>query len=163
MPFQAHGLFQIPPQIDVNQLPMDYVYEYKKRPNRKVTWFAACCIGFLFGFGLLTSDPKILGLVWGLIAVCFLWLLMKSPTAGIRVDEESLTLSAWREPREVPLSKIDHLEIQHWTEDSDVKLVYRDGEEEMIPFGDLPDMNTLSSIMGDFGVRMMEPNQAFNR
>jgi len=142
---------------------MENVYEYKMRPNRKVTWFAAACIGFLFGFGLLTSDPKILGLVWGLIAVCFIWLLMKSPTAGIRVDENALTLSAWRTPRVVPLDAIQHLEIQHWTDESDVKIVFHDGNEEMIPFGDLPDMTTFSDVMIDFGVRLMEPPQAFSR
>lgn len=142
---------------------MENVYEYKMRPNRKVTWFAAACIGFLLGYGYLTSDPRILAVVWALIAMCLVWLLMKSPTAGIRVDEQALTLSAWRNPRPVPLDEIEYLEVQHWTEDSDVKLVLRDGTEEMIPFGDLPDMTTFSAVMVDFGIRLLDPNQALSR
>jgi hypothetical protein len=138
---------------------MSDVYEYKRMPNRKVTWCAAACIGFLFGYGLLTSDPRILGLVWGLIAVCLLWILMKSPVAGFRLDDQTLTLAAWRKPREVPLSQIDHLQVQHWTDQSDVKLVYQDGSEEMIPFGDLPDMDTFVEVMMDFGVRLLEPSR----
>ena len=83
--------------------------------------------------------------------------LIKAPTAGIRVDAETLTLAAWRKPREVPLQDIDRLEVLHWTDESDVKLVYKDGKEEIIPFGDLPDMNTFTTVMMDFGVRLREP------
>lgn len=142
---------------------MENVYEYKMRPNRKVTWFAAACIGFLLGYGYLTSDPRIMAVVWALIAMCLVWLLMKSPTAGIRVDENELTLSAWRTPRAIPLADIDHLQVQHWTDASDVKLIYRDGSEEMIPFGDLPDMDTFSNVMFDVGIKVLEPGQAFSR
>ena len=136
---------------------MDNVYEYKMRPKRTRTGFAAACIGFLMGWGYLTSDPRILALVWALIGMCLIWLLIKAPTAGIRVDAETLTLAAWRKPREVPLQDIDRLEVLHWTDESDVKLVYKDGKEEIIPFGDLPDMNTFTTVMMDFGVRLREP------
>jgi len=142
---------------------MEHFYEYKIHPNRKLTWFAASCIGFLVGFGILTTAPHIHAVVWSLVAVCFIWLLMKSPAAGIRVDEYALTLAAFRKPRAVPLSQIDHMEIQHWTDESDVKIVFRDGREEMIPYGDLPSMNTFSEVMVAFGVRLTEPAQAFNR
>ncbi len=151
------------PETKPNLNVMNEIYEYKRRPNRKVTWFAACCIGFLFGFGLLTSNPKILGLVWGLIAVCLLWILMKSPTAGIKLDDQSLTLAAWRNPREVPLSAIDHLEVQHWTDETDVRIVYRDGGQEVIPFGDLPDMDTFSRELVYRGVELAAPSQGFKR
>lgn len=138
---------------------MSEVYEYRKEPNRKVTWVAACLIGFLFGYGLLTSSPKILGLVWGLIALSMLWLLMKSPVLGIQLDHEHLTLAAWRNPRPIPLSDIDYIQVGNWTDVSDVTIYYHDGTSEHVPYGDLPDMPTFIDVANRFGVTLIQPDK----
>lgn len=126
---------------------MENVYEYRMGIGHRLTWLAAIAVAALLAFAMDNQDPLILGTVWGLCAAIIIWFLSRSLVAGIRVDDRYFTLTAWRDPKPVPLEDIDYLCMTHWTENSDVMLVYADGTEQHIPAGDLPDIQLSSEVM----------------
>ena len=85
------------------------------------------------------------------------WLLMLNPVRGIRIDQENLILNAWRKPKVIPLADIAFLRAKHWTDDSDVVIVYNDGTEESTHPRDMPDLNTLALVMSQRGVKVKDP------
>jgi hypothetical protein len=136
---------------------MNEPYEYRLAGRRRNVWLAAAMIVFLIGITSRYQSPQILGVIWCLAAVMLGWMMMGNPIAGMRVDDHTLTLSAWRKPREIPLSDIDHIRVKHWTEESDVFIVYRDGTEEEISCGDLPRIPILEEVMAERGIIVRDP------
>ncbi len=136
---------------------MDEIYEYRLGFGRRLEWLAAIAAAALLSFAIDNQSPLILGAVWGLCASMIVWFLSQNKVAGIRVDETHLTLAAWRDPKEVPLANIDHFRMTHWTDDSDVVLVYRDGTEEELSASDLPGIQEFSEVMADRGIPVKDP------
>lgn len=136
---------------------MEEVYEYRLGVRHRISWFAALGIAMLIGYATQGQSPLILGAVWGLTAVMIIWFLSRIPVAGVRVDERYVTLAAWRDPKMVPISDIAHFRMTHWTDDSDLILVYKNGAEEFVSSGDLPSVQLFSEVMADRGVAIKDP------
>lgn len=136
---------------------MEEVYEYRLGVRRHISWFAALGIAMLIGYATQGQTPMVLGAVWGLTAVMIIWFLSRLPVAGVRVDDRFVTLSAWRDPKMVPISDIAHFRMTHWTDDSDLILVYKNGAEEFVSAGDLPSVQLFSEVMADRGVAIKDP------
>lgn len=143
---------------------MDEVYEYRMGGRSRTSWLAAIAIAALISFSAQNQSPLIFGTIWGLAIVMIAWLLTRKPMAGIQIDQIFLTLSAWHNPRQIPLTDIAHLRMNNWSDDHGVSIVYHDGTEEVVPSGDLPPIQRLSEEMADRGIEIRDPaSQAFRR
>ncbi|WP_296427962.1 hypothetical protein [Yoonia sp.] len=131
---------------------MNDVYEFRRAPGRGIIWLSATMIVLLISLITWTGAEHLLRLVWALGAVLILWMLLPKPVAGIRVDDDHLTLSAWRRPRLIALDDIAYLRATDISADSDITIVYKDGREEGAFAGDMPDIPTLSYVMAARGV-----------
>ena len=109
-------------------------------------------MAFLLGLITVYRDPAIITLIFALSAVLIGWMMIANPITGIRIDNEALTLNAWRRPREIPLHEIDHLRVTDWTDECDIVIVYRDGREEGTHAADMPDPDTLAEVMALHGI-----------
>ncbi len=133
------------------------VYEYRQSGRSQLVWLSAAVVVFLLAFGLVNDAPNVIMVVCVLAAVILGWMLILSPARGIRVDTTHLVLNAWRKPREIALDDIDFLRAVHWTADSHVTVVYKDGTEESTHPRDMPDLNTLARVMAQRGVKLKDP------
>lgn len=131
---------------------MHEVYEYRRAPNRGVIWLCAVAVIILICVVIISDATHLLWLVWALAAVMIFWMLLPKPVAGIRIDDEHLVLSAWRNPRRIPLDDIAYLRATSVSADCDITIVYKDGREEGAFAGDMPDLETLSYVMALRGI-----------
>ena len=136
---------------------MNDVYEYRMGGRSRTSWLAAIAVAALISMSVEYQTPATYGAIWGLAIVMIAWLLIRSPMAGIQIDDQYLTVSAWHKPRQIPLSEIAHLRMSHWTDDCGVTIVYHDGSEEEVPSGDLPSIQRLSEEMADRGIEIKDP------
>lgn len=132
-------------------------FEYRLGGRNRTTWLASIALAALIGFIYQNQTPTIFITTVGLAAILILWLLTRNEVAGIRVDHQSIVLAAWRDPKPVPFSEIDHLRMSHWTDDCGLTLVYKNGDEEDIPSGDLPSIQLLSEVLADRGIAIKDP------
>lgn len=132
-------------------------FQYRQSSRSQVVWLSAAVVAFLLSFGIVNDAPDIIMMVGVLAAVLLGWMLILSPARGIRVDATHLVLNAWRKPRLIPLSDIAFLRAVHWTQDSAVTVVYKDGTEESTHPRDMPDLNTLARVMSERGVKLKDP------
>lgn len=131
---------------------MNEVYEYRRAPNRGVIWLCASMVIILICIVVVSGATQLVWAVWVLGAVMLFWMVLPRPVTGIRVDDHHLILSAWRQPRLIPLDDIAYLRATSVSADSDVTIVYKDGREEGTFAGDMPDLETLSYVMAMRGV-----------
>jgi hypothetical protein len=131
---------------------MSDVYEYRRAPGKGAIWLACIALIMLLAAVFLNDADQLMWLVWVFGAVTFTWMLIPKPVAGIRVDNEQLVLSAWRNPRHFMLDDIAHLKITEASFETTVSIVFKNGEEEPIFAGDLPDFDTLISVMAKRGI-----------
>jgi hypothetical protein len=136
---------------------MELDYEYRLGGRSRSSWLAAIALVGLIVFTAENQSSSIFITTVGLCAILIIWLLTRNEIAGIRVDHQYLTLAAWRDPKAVPLSDIAYLRMADWTDDSALTLVYKNGDEEEIPSGDLPSIQLLSEILADRGVLIKDP------
>lgn len=133
------------------------VYEYRQSGRGRAVALTAGVAAFCMTYGLVTEVSNVALLACCLIGVIVGWKLMLAPIRGIRLDQEHLTLNAWHTPRVIPLNNISFLRAVHWTQTSEVSIVYRDGTEESTNPRDLPDINTLAREMMARGVKVKDP------
>lgn len=131
---------------------MNEVYEYRRAPSKGVIWLCGIKIAVLLWAVTMTDAEHLIWLIWALAAMMLLCMTLPKPIAGIRVDDDHLTLSAWRKPRPIPLDNIAYLRTTSVSSDSDVTIVYKDGRDEGAFVGDMPDIDTLSFVMASRGV-----------
>lgn len=136
---------------------MDDVFEYRLPGRRRAVWLAAIIVVFLIGISGQFQAPEVVWFAWLTLAVMLGWMLMAQPSSGIRVDYANFTVSAWHHPRDIPLAEIDHIRVRHWTEDSDITIVLRNGDEIDVGAGDLPPIPVLEDVMIARGVPVRDP------
>lgn len=136
---------------------MEEFYEYRMAGRRRAVWLCAILIVFMIGIANQYDPPQIIWVIYAVSASMIAWMVISTPIAGIRLDHETLTLAAFRSPREVRLSEIDHVRPTHWTEESDIVLVYRDGREEVVSSGDLPSFAEFEELMIARGIPVKDP------
>lgn len=131
---------------------MSKVYEYRRAPSKGAIWLALVGVVMLLIAVIYYGASELQMLVWVAGAVTVAWMLMPKPVAGIRIDATHLVLSAWRNPRPIPLDDIAHLRVREEDPETEVSIVYRNGEEEDIFAGDLPDIDTLITVLATRGI-----------
>ncbi|WP_342070295.1 hypothetical protein [Yoonia algicola] len=131
---------------------MSDVYEYRRAPNKGPIWLAFIGVVLLFVAVIYFETTQLQILAWGLGAVLIAWMLLPKPVSGIRIDADHLTLAAWRKPRPIPLDDIAHLRVSDAGIDTEVAIVYRNGDVEDVFSGDLPDINTLIAVLAERGI-----------
>lgn len=131
---------------------MSDVYEFRRAPGKGAIWLACIALIMLLAAVFFNDADQLMWLVWVFGAVTLTWMLMPKPVAGIRVDNEHLTLSAWRNPRPVLLDDIAHLKVTEASFETQVSIIYKNGDEEPIFTGDLPDFDTLIAVMAKRGI-----------
>lgn len=135
---------------------MSDIYEYRRAPNKGPVWLALIGVILLLVAIVQFEVKELTWLVWGVAALVIPWMVLPRPPSGIRVDHEHLTLSAWREPRPIALDDIAHLKVDESGLDTQVRIAYRDGREEEIFAGDLPDIDTLIPVLATRGIPVRE-------
>lgn len=131
---------------------MNEVYEYRRAPSKGAIWLACIAVVILLASVILNGADHLLWLVWVFGAVTLAWMFLPKPVAGIRVDADHLILSAWRNPRPYLLDDIAHLKVTEASLETEVSIVFKNGDEEPIFAGDLPDIDTLISVMAKRGI-----------
>jgi len=131
---------------------MSDVYEYRRGPSKGPIWLAFIGVVLLLVAVIQYDADHLMWLVWAAAAVMIAWMLLPQPVAGIQVDDDTLTLAAWRQPRAIPLDDIAHLRYSDTGIEPEVSVVFRNGEEEDIFSGDLPDIDTLIRVMAKRGI-----------
>ncbi len=131
---------------------MDEVFEYRIAPGRGAIWLAAFGVVVLVLAIVLNEAYHLMPLVWVTAAVTLTWMIVPKPVYGIKIDAEYLVLSAWRKPRYIRLDDIAHLRASNISDETNIALVYKNGEEEAVFAGDLPDVDTLVVVMAQHGV-----------
>lgn len=131
---------------------MSDVYEYRHASSKGVIWLSLIGAMLLLAAVWFYNAYHLLWMVWVLGAVTIAWILIPKRVAGIRLDHRHLTLSAWHQPRDIPLDDIAHLRVTAESFESDVAIVYKNGDEEGVFAGDLPDIDTLIFVMAERGI-----------
>ena len=88
---------------------MSDVYEYRRGPSKGPIWLAFIGVVLLLVAVIQYDADHLMWLVWASAAVMIAWMLLPQPVAGIQVDDDTLSLAAWRQPRAIPLDDIAHL------------------------------------------------------
>ena len=131
---------------------MDDVYEFRRAPGKGAIWLAAVGVVLLMTAVVLNDADHLLWLVWVTGAVTLTWMLLPKPMYGIQVDKDFLVMSAWRKPRHISLDDIAYLRAAESEIETEVSAIYKDGTEELLFSGDLPDVDTLIDVMAARGV-----------
>ena len=131
---------------------MNEVYEYRRTPGKGVIWLSAITLILLLAVVQATDATHLMWLVWGLGSFCVFLMIVPRPVSGMMVDDSYLVLSAWRNPRVILLDDISHLRATEASAETQMAVVYKDGAEEGIYSGDLPDMETLVTVMAARGI-----------
>jgi hypothetical protein len=135
---------------------MNQVYEYRRAPNRGVIWLSAIAMVMLISAVTLTGAAELTWLAWTMGAITLGWMLLPKPVAGIRVDDDFLTLSAWRNPHAIPLDDIAYLRTTEASAETNIAIVFKDGTEEGTYSGDMPDIETLVEVMAKRGIAVRD-------
>ena len=135
---------------------MSDVYEYRRAPNRGPVWLALVGVILLLVAVIQFGATQLTWLVWVAAAVTIAWMILPQPVSGIRIDRDHLVLAAWRKPRPIALDDIAHLRVDDSGLETHTTIVYRDGKEEVIFAGDLPDVDTLIMVLADRGIPVRE-------
>lgn len=131
-------------------------YEYRRAPSRGVIWLSATAVILVLVAITLTGSEELSWLVWGMAAMTLCWMMLPKPVAGIRVDDEHLVLSAWRAPRAIRLDDIAYLRVTEASAETYLAIVYKDGTEEGVFAGDLPDIEILAEVMAARGIAVRD-------
>ena len=131
---------------------MSDVYEYRRAPNKGPIWLAFFGVVLLLVAVIYFEATQLQALAWVFGAILIAWMLLPQPISGIRIDKDHLTLSAWRKPRPIPLDDIAHLRVSEAGLDTEVAIVYRNGDVEDVFSGDLPDIDTLIAVLAERGI-----------
>lgn len=131
---------------------MNEVYAYRSAPGKGAIWLALAGMALVLASAVITGRQDLMQLVWVFGAVTLAWMLIPRHAAGIRIDDETLVLSAWRKPQPVPLDDIAYLRATPANIQTDVTIVFKDGREQQIFAGDLPDIDTLVTVMALRGI-----------
>lgn len=145
---------------------MNDVYEYRRARGKAVIWLSGMGVVLLLAAISVTGTTDLLWLVWALGALTLALMLVPRPVTGIRVDDTYLVLSAWHKPRAVALDDIAYLRATQGDAETSIVIVYRDGSEEKTFSRDMPDIETLVSVMAARGIVVRDiygPDQAFRR
>jgi hypothetical protein len=131
---------------------MDELFEYRVAPGRGAIWLAAFGVVLLVLAVFFNDADHLMPLVWVAAGVTIAWMVMPKPVYGIKVDAEYLVLSAWRRPRYIKLNDIAHLRASNQSDETKITIVYKTGEEEPVFAADMPDVDTLVSVMAEHGL-----------
>ena len=131
---------------------MDEIFEHRVEPGKGAIWLAAFGVVLLVLAILLSQAYHLMPLVWVAAAVTITWMIVPKPVYGIKIDGEYFVLSAWRKPRYVRLDDIAYLRASNVSDETNIALVYKSGEEEPIFAGDLPDVDVLVVVLAQHGV-----------
>ena len=131
---------------------MNDVYEYRHAPGKGAIWLAAFGVVLLLMAVLIAEASHLMPLVWVASAVTLAWMIVPKPVYGIKVDTEFLVLSAWRKPRFVRLEDIAYLRASNISDETNIAIVFKNGQEEGVFAADLPDVDTLVYVMAEHGI-----------
>ena len=131
---------------------MDEIFEHRVEPGKGAIWLAAFGVVLLVLAILFNQAYLLMPLVWVAAAVTITWMIVPKPVYGIKIDGEYFVLSAWRKPRYVRLDDIAYLRASNVSDETNIALVYKSGEEEPIFAGDLPDVDVLVVVLAQHGV-----------
>jgi hypothetical protein len=131
---------------------MEDLYEYRHAPSKGAIWLAALGVVLLTLIVVLNDADHLIWTIWVAGAVTVAWMIQHKPIFGIKIDQEYLVLGAWRDPRYIRLEDIAYLRATNVSEETTIAIVYKDGDEEGIFAADLPDIDTLITVLADYGV-----------
>ncbi|MFT7107861.1 MAG: hypothetical protein ACJAVT_002390 [Yoonia sp.] len=131
---------------------MNEIFEHRVAPGKGAIWLAAFGVVLLVLVIVINQAYHLMPLAWAAAAVTITWMIFPKPVYGIKVDAEYFVVSAWRKPRYIKLDDIAYLRASNISDETNIILVYKSGDEEPIFASDLPDVDTLAVVMAQHGV-----------
>jgi len=131
---------------------MNNDYEFRRAPGKSAIWLSALGVVMLFGVVMIMDADHLTWVAWTAATVTLAWMFLPKPIYGIKIDDEYLVLAAWRKPKYVRLEEIAYLRATDVSDETNIAIVYRSGDEEGIFAADLPDVDTLVAVLGERGV-----------
>ena len=85
-----------------------------------------------------------------------LFLIVKNPVMGVRLQRDRLVLSAWQKPRDVMLADIATITFIHWSDDTDMEIALHNGDLIRVFSGDIPPIAPFKKVLQEAGLRIEE-------
>lgn len=85
-----------------------------------------------------------------------LFLIVKNPVMGVRLQRDRLVLSAWQKPRDVMLADIATITFIHWSDDTDMEISMCNGDLIRVFSGDIPPIAPFKKALQEAGLRIEE-------
>ena len=131
---------------------MNEVYEYRRIPGRGIIRLAAAAVVVSFTTVALTGAQYMLQLACVIAPLALLWMSLPRPIAGIRIDDESLILSAWQNPRAISLDDLSHIQILNDDVETNISIHFKDGRTERAMAHDFPPVEILAVVLATRGI-----------
>jgi uncharacterized protein (DUF58 family) len=114
------------------------VFEYRLPARRPLIWVVLAALLTLMTVIGVTGAAWYIWAIWGGTLLLVLYMLVVNPVSGIRLTPELLTLAAWRDPKPILLRDIAMVEIQNWSDSTDMVIHLTGGERIRAYSGDMP-------------------------
>jgi hypothetical protein len=122
---------------------MSKAYEYRLPGRRPIVWFTLAAVLFLLAVAWQNNAPW---WAWAILlpAVAVItYMLALNPVSGIRLTQDSLTLSAWRKPQDISLGDIEAVVVTGLSDSTSVEIHLKSGEKIPTFSGDMPPASDL--------------------
>ncbi|MEM9669741.1 MAG: hypothetical protein AAF950_12525 [Pseudomonadota bacterium] len=127
-------------------------YEYRASSKQGASLFGAAVVIFLSLFGLAYGAPWWIWIIWLPASVSVLFLLLTNRKYGMGIKNDVLLIGVEPVRARIPLSDIERLEIQEWSDSTDIKLVLKDGRSIKLLPQDTPPRRALVAQFEQRGI-----------
>jgi hypothetical protein len=123
------------------------IYEYSRPERNPVAWIVAGLIAIFATYGAIIGATATFWICLTLFAVVNLWVVWGKTTHGIRLDDQTLTVSPARDPMVISLYLIHSI---RYVDDRNRKLVEitcRSGRVQKLDIVHFPRPQTLAALL----------------
>jgi len=132
------------------------VYEYSRPERNPVAWVVAGLIAAFAIYGLAMGAQPVFWLCLAFFAVVNLWVIWGKTTHGLRIDDQTLTVSPARDPQVISLPLIARI---HYVSDGPrqlVEVIRRDGRVHKMNPVHFPRPATLETLLAPQGITVSQ-------
>ncbi|MBW4708077.1 hypothetical protein KX928_09785 [Roseobacter sp. YSTF-M11] len=131
---------------------MSETYEYRLPGRRASVWMTLAVVGLLLAVVASEVASWYIWLVWMPSMAMVLYLLLKNPISGLRLTNDMLLLSAWRNPQALLLQDIAKIRFIDWRDGSDMEVHLHSGEVIQAISSDIPPRSSFVRALHQRGI-----------
>lgn len=122
-------------------------YEYSRPQRNPIAWVLAGLIAGFAVYGILLGGGALFWFCLGLFAVVNLWVVWSKTTHGLRIDDQTLTISPERDPMVISLPLIQSVQYIVDGKRNLVMITRRDGRTHKLDPVHFPRPQTLQTLL----------------